>query len=482
MSSSPAGLSVRGLHVSLAGDRPATVLRDVDFEVASGEVAVLAGRSGAGKTTFARAVLGVLVGDHAVRGTVHVRGAELWRTGGRPRRELLGHQIALVPPDPFAALHPAVRVERLVAEPLVVRGGMGRAAARRQARALIEEVGLDPAEVGSRLPHELSGGMCQRVLIARTLALDPQVVVADEPVSALDEEARALVTDLLIERTRGRGGSLVLITHHLGEVAARADCFFVLEDGSVRAVPPPEPEPEETPAEDLSSGGVVLRATGVRVERTGRRRDTDRLVIDGVDLTVHSGETLAVIGPSGAGKTTLLRAVAGLVPLSGGHVDVLGRPLDALGARELRRLRRRVRLVHQDPAGALDPRWTVHRLVREPLDIHQIGDRRERDERVAEVLDAVALGPEHAHARPGELSTGQRQRVVLARAVVTQPELLLADEPTAALDAGTEEQVLDFLRRRCAEGMALVITSHHRRVIRGIADRVMTLGGVDGPS
>ncbi|MFJ3404955.1 dipeptide ABC transporter ATP-binding protein [Promicromonospora sp. NPDC090134] len=497
-------LRVRGLRVAYG---EAEVVHGVDLDVRPGEVVALVGESGSGKSTTAHALIGLLPdGGRVTAGEVTLgagpRSTPL--TGLLPDawRRVRGVRVGFVPQDPGTALDPVVRVGEQVAEALVVHG-TPRRAARERAVEILGEVGLDrPRERARQYPHQLSGGMRQRVLVGIAMACEPELVIADEPTSALDVTVQRRVLDLLADLTGRAGTAVLLITHDLAVAADRADRVVVLKDGVVveegpaarvlgapehpytrelvAAVPgrnnvpsaaavattatPTGPDPEPRPA--------LLEVRGLVKEfRLGRR---ERLrAVDDVSFAVPRGSAFALVGESGSGKSTTARLVLGLERPDGGAVELDGAPVGADRA-----TRRRTQLVHQDPYSSLDPRFTVAAVVEEPLRAHRVGDRAERRERVAQLLRQVHLSPDLARRRPAELSGGQRQRVAIARALALDPELLVLDEPTSALDVSVQARVLELLARLRAErGLTYLFISHDLGVVRQVADHVGVLSG-----
>ncbi|MFD7023625.1 dipeptide ABC transporter ATP-binding protein [Promicromonospora sukumoe] len=526
-------LTVRGLRVSYG---EAEVVHGVDLDVRPGEVVALVGESGSGKSTTAHALIGLLPdGGHVTAGevTLGAGSGSVGLAGLLPDawRRVRGVRVGLVPQDPGTALDPVVRVGEQVAEALVVHG-TPRRAARERAVEILVEVGLDrPRERARQYPHQLSGGMRQRVLVGIAMACEPELVIADEPTSALDVTVQRRVLDLLADLTGRAGTAVLLITHDLAVAADRADRVVVLKDGVVveegpaarvlgapehpytrelvAAVPGrnnvpsahapdagtgdeagerPAPRgtgaatsatvvdaaavdaadvvPEETPAPAL------LEVRGLVKEfRLGRR---ERLrAVDDVSFSVPRGSAFALVGESGSGKSTTARLVLGLERPDAGAVELDGVPVG-----DDRATRRRTQLVHQDPYSSLDPRFTVAAVVEEPLRAHRVGDRAERRDRVAQLLEQVHLSPDLARRRPAELSGGQRQRVAIARALALDPELLVLDEPTSALDVSVQARVLELLARLRAErGLTYLFISHDLAVVRQVADHVGVLSG-----
>jgi peptide/nickel transport system ATP-binding protein len=497
-------LRVRGLRVAY-GDRE--VVHGVDLDVRPGEVVALVGESGSGKSTTAHALIGLLPDGGRVTSGAVALGVEPL-TGLLPDawRRVRGVRVGLVPQDPGTALDPVMRVGEQVAEALVVHG-TPRGAARERAVEILREVGLDhPGERARQYPHQLSGGMRQRVLVGIAMACEPELVIADEPTSALDVTVQRRVLDLLAALTGRAGAAVLLITHDLAVAADRADRVVVLKDGVVveegpagRVLGAPEhpytrelvaavpgrntvpsatvtggpaattiePPAPSTAADDPPQPVLLAAHALVKEFRLGRRRERLRAV-DDVSFTVPRGSAFALVGESGSGKSTTARLVLGLDRPSAGVVELDGAPVGGDRA-----TRRRTQLVHQDPYASLDPRFTVAAVVEEPLRAHRVGTRAERADRVAQLLEQVHLSPDLARRRPAELSGGQRQRVAIARALALDPELLVLDEPTSALDVSVQARVLDLLARLRAErGLTYLFISHDLAVVRQVADHV----------
>ncbi|WP_314103802.1 ABC transporter ATP-binding protein [uncultured Frigoribacterium sp.] len=509
-SSSPAPaplLAVRGLRVAF-GDRD--VVHGVDLDVARGERVAIVGQSGSGKSTVVAAVLQLLPGaGHVTGGTVHLGGDELTGAGEARMRSVRGARIGLVPQDPSTNLNPSMTVGAQIADALRAGGARGRAAVGRRVVELMTEAGIPEADRrAGQYPHEFSGGMRQRVLIAVALARDPELLIADEPTSALDVTVQRQILDHLQTLVDAHGTSLLFITHDLGVAADRTDRIVVMLDGRVVEQGTPrqillDPQHEytkrlvaaaptvaaaaalraEEPVGDGQQGAEEVRADPILVvtdlvkeyRLRGRRGETVRAV-DGISFEVPRGTTTAVVGESGSGKTTLSRIVLGIEPATSGSALIDGEGITASRGAARRALRRRVQPVFQDPYGSLDPTYSVERLVDEPLRIFGVGDRAGRRARVAELLDQVALPRSVAQSRPNELSGGQRQRVAIARALALEPELLICDEAVSALDVLVQEQILELLAELQGRlGLSYLFITHDLAVVRQIAHSVVVM-------
>ena len=500
-------LSIRDLAVQYRTRRGTVdAVRGVSFDVAAGAVTALVGESGSGKSTVAQAVIGLLAANGSVSGG-SIRLSE--RTDGptelvglpeRRWRHLRGRCIALIPQDPGNSLNPVASIGWSVGEALRVHGWSDRAKIRARVIDLLERVGIDDPETRARqYPHELSGGMRQRVLIAAALALRPELIIADEPTSALDVTVQRTVLDLLDELRSETGTGVLLITHDLAVAADRADALVVMRGGQVQeagrtseVLAAPSAPYTRTLLDDAPSlarvverlaphaaaspGPPLVEVTGLTQEfrRTGR---SPLLAVDEVSFTVARGTTHALVGESGSGKTTTGRSIAGFNQPTRGTIRVGRTEVTALAGTGARRaFHRSTQLVYQNPYASLDPRQSIADILTEPLRSFGIGTRVERVERVAHHLELVALDPDLAARRPRELSGGQRQRVAIARALIVEPELVVLDEAVSALDVTVQAQILRLLARLQTElGLTYVFISHDLAVVRQIADTISVL-------
>jgi peptide/nickel transport system ATP-binding protein len=498
-------LDVAGLRVAYR-DRSGlrTVVHDIDFEVRAGEVVALVGESGSGKSSTAQALIGLLPeGGLLQQGTVRLNGENI---AGWPQRRLdgiRGSVISLVPQDPGNSLNPVRTIGEQVAEILTVHGRASGAAARAKAVELLKRVGLSQPELRAKqYPHELSGGMRQRVLIAIAIALKPSLIIADEPTSALDVTVQRHILDLIDDLRREYGTAVLLVTHDLGIAADRSDRLIVLQHGriqeqgrtadilrnpqssytrrlladapSLNARPkrsPPRASVSAAPADDII---VVDRL----VQDFGTGSDGSFRAVDDVSFRVRRGSTHAIVGESGSGKTTTIRIVSAFQRPTSGQVVIDGLDLSSLRGETLRLFRKKIQLVYQNPYGSLDPRQTVERIVEEPLLNFERLPRRERLAKVAATLEKVRLPTDLLQRRPHALSGGQRQRVAIARALVLDPQILVLDEAVSALDVTVQAQILDLLDELQRElGLTYLFVSHDLAVVRQIADTVSVLNG-----
>ena len=482
--------------------RGAPAVRGVSLEVAPGEVVALVGESGSGKSTTAHTLLGLLPRSGRITaGSVEVGGTDVTRAGERVLRSVRGGVVGLVPQDPMVGLNPTRRIGAQIAEAVRLRG-VPRPAVAAEVLEALEQAGVDDPGLRARqYPHELSGGLRQRALIALALAGKPRLLVADEPTSALDVTVQRTILDHLEHLVRAQNQqriALLVITHDLAVAADRADRVLVMQDGRVVEQGRPADvlvDPQEAytrrliaAAPGLGTGGrvvprftdpdparPVLRLEGATVEFPLPGRAPLR-ALDDVDLTVPAGQTLAVVGESGSGKTTALRVALGLQPVTAGRVLLDEEDLTAASWRRWRPVRRRVQLVHQNPFAALDPRFTVLESVVEPLVSFRVGDRASRLARARELLDRVGLPASYLARLPAELSGGQRQRVAIARALALDPELLLLDEPVSALDVSVQAQILDLLVELQQDlGVSYLFVSHDLAVVAQVSHHVAVL-------
>ena len=498
----PALLALERLTVTFAtAAGTVNAVEDVSLSVAAGECLGVVGESGAGKSQAFLAVMGLLAANGRVSGSARFAGAELLGLTSAALDRVRGARIGMVFQDPMTSLTPHLTVGDQVTEVMTRHLGLGRAAARRRATELLERVELsDPAQRMRQYPHELSGGMRQRAGIAIALACGPQLLIADEPTTALDVTVQAQILALLAQLKRERSMAMVLITHDMGAVAGVADRVAVMragrviEAGGVAAIlkSPGDAYTRELvraaalpavagPASAAAPDGTALAVSGLSVEfqvSRGWLRSPARLTaLRGVGFELSAGEALGVVGESGGGKSTLARAVLALLRPSAGEVVWMGRELLALGAGELRALRGELQIVFQDPVGALDPRMTVSEIVGEPLLVHRPElDSAARAQAIAAMLRRVELGPQLWDRYPHELSGGQCQRVGIARAMILKPRLLVCDEPLSALDAPTQREILALLEGLRRESrMSLLFVSHDLTLVRRLCGRVLVL-------
>ena len=484
-------LSVTDLQISY-GNEPA--VSGVSFTVGRGEVVAVVGESGSGKSTTAHAILGLLAGSgHVTGGTVEFEGERIDSYSDRAWQRIRGARVGLVPQDPTTSLNPVTRIGDQVAEVLRIHGLADRRKARLDAVEVLERAGIDRPEIRARqYPHELSGGMRQRVLIGIALVANPALVIADEPTSALDVTVQRRILDHLDERIAESGAAVLLITHDLGVAADRADRILVMQGGRIvesgrTADILDNPRHEYTKkllnsAPSLSSGPVdrpvrqdtspLLTLTGI-TKRFNVGRGSSITAVNEVSLTVPRGQTVSLVGESGSGKSTTARIAVRLEQPDAGTISFDGHDITKVKGSDLRELRRKIQLVYQNPYASLDPKLSVQDIVAEPLRAFKVGGGSQQQTRAAELLDQVALPEQFLSRKPAELSGGQRQRVAIARALALKPDLLVLDEPVSALDVSVQAQILALLDELQRElGLTYLFISHDLAVVRQISDVV----------
>nr|WP_246314695.1 ABC transporter ATP-binding protein [Kineococcus aurantiacus] len=470
------------------------VVSDVSFEIPVGGSLALIGESGSGKSTIARSVLRLLPRHQArASGAVRLHGTDVLSIPERRFRPLRGRTLGFVPQDPATSLNAVRRIGSQAQEAAALTGERDRRARRRAVLDVFERVGLPDAErVYDAYPHELSGGMLQRVLIGLTVLPRPDLLVADEPTSALDVTVQRRVLDLLTGLRTELGIGLLLITHDLAVAAERTDRIVVLREGRVEEAGPTAQvftAPRSQYARDLQADVPALnpdRYRGDRVPSPGPARlelrgvtktfATGTRALDDVSFSVPAGTTHALVGESGSGKTTAVRVLLGLEQPDAGQVLVAGEEVQGRSHAQLRGTRRHLQLVYQNPFTSLDPTWRLDALVREPLDRYGIGDRAERERRVAHALTAVGLAEHLWRRRPTALSGGQRQRVAIARSLVLRPDVVVLDEPTSALDVSVQADIVEVLVALQRDlGLTYLFVSHDLALVRQFADTVTVL-------
>lgn len=506
--SAPAALAIRNLSVHSARGEARRIIDDLSFTLAPGSSVGLVGRSGAGKSSIGNAVLGLLprglVLDPASR--ITLGDDELTALDAESLRRIRGRRLAMVFQEPLTALDPAMRIGRQLTAALEAHDVARGHEADERADAMLASVGLrDTRRVARRFAHQLSGGQRQRVLLALALLLRPEVIIADEPTTALDATLQAQILDMMDALRRETGTSLLLISHDLDVVGERCERVLVLEDGKLVDDGPAERivasrisrssgsaavararsiRPDEGSSSDPNVPIVSAQALSVHYDVAARLFERGAFTVhalEQVDLRVARGECLGIVGESGSGKSTLARALLGLERPTAGRVTVLGRELNVNDRVMMRALRRRLQLVPQDAGASLTPERSVRWLLAEALEVHAHARGAAALRRVASLLVEVGLDASLADRRPGELSSGQRQRVAIARALATQPDLLVCDEPVANLDAPARESLLSMLDAlRHDRGLAMVLISHDLGVVRRLATQVavMYLGRV----
>jgi microcin C transport system ATP-binding protein len=494
-------IEVRNLGVRFAGAEPGVyAARNVSFDIKKGETVALVGESGSGKTVSALSILRLLPYPSASHpsGEIIFEGKDLLRVKESEIRRVRGNRISIIFQEPMTSLNPLHTVEKQVGEVLKIHHGMSNTAARKRTLELLTKVGIrDPESRLSAYPHQLSGGQRQRVMIAMALANEPDLLIADEPTTALDVTIQAQILDLLKDLQRELGMALLLITHDLGIVRKMADRTCVMKDGEIVERGPAEEiftapkhpytkrlleaEPKGQAPRMDEAAPVVLEADNLKVwfpiKQGILRRTVDHIkAVDGVSFKLRSGQTLGIVGESGSGKTTLGLAILRLVS-SDGPIAYVGKRIDEFRSKQMRPLRKEMQVVFQDPYGSLSPRLSVGQIIEEGLLIQSPDlSRAERRERVSAALTEVGLKPEWQDRYPHEFSGGQRQRIAIARAVILQPHFLMLDEPTSALDVSVQAQIVDLLRDlQRKRGLAYLFISHDLKVMRALASYVIVM-------
>jgi microcin C transport system ATP-binding protein len=494
-------ISVEDLSVDFqSGGRITHAVNHISFDIGNAETVALVGESGSGKTVTALSILRLLPYPGATHpsGAIRFKGENLMALASDALRHVRGNQISMIFQEPMTSLNPLHTIEGQIGEVLKIHRGLSDRAARTRVLDLLDKVGIDdPKGRLASYPHQLSGGQRQRVMIAMALANEPDLLIADEPTTALDVTIQAQILDLLLKLKAEFNMAMLLITHDLGIVRKMADrvCVMtngeIVERGSTREIfaSPQHPytkhllasEPKGSPPPANAKAPVILEAQNLRVwfpiKRGFLRRTVGHIkAVDGIDLAVKEGQTLGVVGESGSGKTTLGLALLRLVS-SEGPIVYLGNRIDGYDSKRMRPLRRDMQIVFQDPYGSLSPRLSIAQIIEEGLLIQKPGmDRAERRARVARALQEVGLDPAFQDRYPHEFSGGQRQRIAIARALVLEPKFLILDEPTSALDVSVQAQIVDLLRdlqRRYK--LAYLFISHDLKVVRALANAIIVL-------
>ena len=494
-------LEIKGLYTSFGRDETEIkAVRDLSLKIEKGETHALVGESGSGKSVTALSVMQLLpypVAWHA-GGSIRFRGDELVGAPAHRMREIRGNRIAMIFQEPLNSLNPLHSIEKQISEVLHLHKALSPDEAHDRVLELLDLVGLPEGKdrLGA-LPHEFSGGQQQRVMIAMALANDPDLLIADEPTTALDVTIQAQVLKLLKDLQQKLGMAMLLITHDLGIVRGMADRVSVMTDGEIveqgdlaqvfgkpahaytkhllDSEPKGRPDPAPVDAETVSATGDVK--VWFPIKKGVIRRTVDHVkAVDGITLEVRRGHTLGVVGESGSGKSTLGRALLRLEK-SVGEITFEGRSIQDMDKKTLRPLRRQMQIVFQDPFGSLSPRLSVRQIVEEGLLVHGIGgDFDGRRKRVAEALEEVGMEAEMMNRYPHEFSGGQRQRIAIARALVLKPKFIVLDEPTSALDMSVQAQIVELLRDlQKRHDLAYLFISHDLKVVRALAHEIMVM-------
>jgi len=492
-------VEIRDLSVAfVSGDNHRQVVSSISFDIRRGETLALVGESGSGKSVTAHSILRLLpypLAQHP-SGTIHYDGQDLLKLPERKLRGIRGNRIAMVFQEPMTSLNPLHSIEKQINEVLALHKGLRGKAATQRTLELLELVGIpEPHKRLKALPHELSGGQRQRVMIAMALANEPELLIADEPTTALDVTVQLKILELLKDLQARLGMAMLIITHDLklvrriaqrvcvmqnGELVEQADCetlFNTPQHPYTRELLAAEPDGDPVASEDADT---LLQVEDLRVwfpiKKGLLRRTVDHVkAVDGINFSLQRGQTLGIVGESGSGKSTLGLAILRLIGSQGG-IRFGEHHLGGMSQREVRPLRREMQVVFQDPFGSLSPRMTVGMIIGEGLRIHAIGSAAEQEQAIIDALKEVGLDPESRHRYPHEFSGGQRQRIAIARALVLKPALILLDEPTSALDRTVQRQVVDLLRSlQVKYNLTYLFISHDLAVVRAISHQLMVV-------
>mgnify|MGYP001263175355 FL=1 len=495
-------LQIQDLNVGFSQDgRQVDAVRGVSFEVARGEVVALVGESGSGKSVTAMSSVALLGANAKVTGSIRYNGQQMVGASRDLLQQVRGNEISFIFQEPMTSLNPLHTIEKQLRESIELhqdaRQSLTGAEIEARIIALLERVGLpDPASRLGAYPHQLSGGQRQRVMIAMALANGPELLIADEPTTALDVTIQAQILDLLMLLKQQDRMGMLFITHDLGIVRQIADRVCVMQDGKIVETGPTKDifkAPQHPYTQKLlnahsvgapqpfdPSASVIAQATNAKIWFPIQRGVLKRTVghvkaVNDVSLTLRAGETIGIVGESGSGKSTLAMAIMRLISFQG-KIAFEGRDIGALKTRELRARRKDMQIVFQDPYGSLSPRMTCAQIIAEGLGVHGTPSGRSQEDLVEEILQEVGLDPEMQHRYPHEFSGGQRQLIAIARAMVMRPKLVVLDEPTSALDMTVQVQIVDLLRNlQKAYGLAYLFISHDLRVVRAMSHTVIVM-------
>ncbi|MEZ5883334.1 MAG: ABC transporter ATP-binding protein [Paracoccaceae bacterium] len=491
-------LEVSDLRISFRQDgKVIPAVKGVSFSVGKGETVALVGESGSGKSVTALSTVALLGSNAEMSGSVRYEGQEMIGAPEARLRQVRGNDISFIFQEPMTSLNPLHTIEKQLGESLALHQGVTGEAAQARIVALLDKVGIDSPERRLKdYPHQLSGGQRQRVMIAMALANGPELLIADEPTTALDVTIQAQILDLLSDLKRSEGMSLLFISHDLGIVRRIADRVCVMQNGEIVEQGPVEKifadpqhpytrkllaaEPKGLADPVAEDAPELVRAEHLKVwfpiQRGLLRRTVGHVkAVNDASFALRAGETLGIVGESGSGKTTLALAVMRLIG-SEGPILYDGQDISGWGAGQLRRLRRDMQIVFQDPYGSLSPRMTVEQIIAEGLSVHGTDPGRDRREMVTEIMEEVGLDPAAMSRYPHEFSGGQRQRIAIARAMILRPRVVVLDEPTSALDMTVQVQIVDLLRElQRRHGLAYIFISHDLRVVRAMAHKVLVM-------
>ena len=489
-------LNVDNLSVSfVTRNGTNSAVDNVSFSVEERQITAIIGESGSGKSVSCYAMLGLVPSPpgRIDGGTAHFQGQDLLALSEGELRAIRGRDIAMIFQDPMTCLNPFMKIGDQLIEPLTLHKGLAKGPAREQAMALLDEVGIrDPQGAMSAFPHEFSGGMRQRVMIAMALINEPKLLIADEPTTALDVTIQAQILKLIADLQTKRDIGVLFISHDLAVVSDIADQIVVMEKGKVvesgqpKAIfnNPQHPYTQKLlaaiPSGQKAAGSVVpdplIRIENLLTWFTPTAGAAPVKAVDDVSLEIHRGEVLGLVGESGSGKSTLGRSILRLVPMTGGQISFDGIELSALEGRSLKQFRHRMQMIFQDPYASLNPRMTVYDTLAEPLLLHGLVNKAGLEQAIRELMDNVGLARAFVRKYPHEFSGGQRQRIAIGRALATRPEFIVADEPVSALDVTIQAQILDLLADLTKEyGLTMLFISHDLAVIRQIADRIAVM-------
>jgi microcin C transport system ATP-binding protein len=495
-------LAVQDLRIGFRGEgRVVPAVKGVSFHIRKGETVALVGESGSGKSITALSTVQLLGASAEVEGSVKYGGREMVGAPERTLRDIRGNDISFIFQEPMTSLNPLHTLEKQLSESLALHQDLTGAKARARIVELLTRVGIrDPETRLADYPHQLSGGQRQRVMIAMALANGPELLIADEPTTALDVTIQAQILDLLAELKAAEGLSMLFISHDLGIVRRIADRVCVMKDGEIVEQGPTseifanpqhpytrkllEAEPTGLAEPIAADAPVLVETKNLKVwfpiKRGLLRRTVGHVkAVNDATLTLRAGETLGIVGESGSGKTTLALAIMRLIE-SEGPILFLGQDIQGWGGGQLRRLRRDMQIVFQDPFGSLSPRMTVEQIIAEGLGVHGVQKGREPRQMVAEIMTEVGLNPEMMHRYPHEFSGGQRQRIAIARAMILRPKVVVLDEPTSALDMTVQVQIVALLRElQRKHGLAFLFISHDLRVVRAMSHHIMVMRAGD---
>ena len=489
-------LDVKNLSVSFVTRNGTNQAVDnVSFSVEPRQITAIIGESGSGKSVSCYAMLGLVPSPpgRIDSGTAHFQGQDLLALSEAELRAIRGRDIAMIFQDPMTCLNPFMTIGDQLIEPLTLHKGLAKGPARERAMALLDEVGIrDPQAAMGSYPHEFSGGMRQRVMIAMALINEPKLLIADEPTTALDVTIQAQILKLIAELQTKRDIGVLFISHDLAVVSDIADHIVVMEKGKVVESGQPQaifenPQhpytqkllaaiPRGQKTADAVSPEPLIRIANLRTWFTPTVGSEPVKAVDDVSLDIHHGEVLGLVGESGSGKSTLGRSILRLVPITDGKITFEGTELSALEGRSLKQFRHRMQMIFQDPYASLNPRMTVYDTLAEPLLLHGLVNKAGLDQAIRELMDNVGLARAFVRKYPHEFSGGQRQRIAIGRALATRPEFIVADEPVSALDVTIQAQILDLLADLTKEyGLTMLFISHDLAVIRQIADRIAVM-------